>query len=140
MFCRSLFLLLYFFFWQLCCLFFFDVGVRITPLLSSSLLNIAPLRGSITTNEKKQKTWVLSRPGGLCIFNDSTNTYVHLVNEPYSAVNLAVTVPSLLLGFSCHDDLCGSDNFSIILESLNSSVGERPTRYKLDKVDWPLYE
>ena len=39
-----------------------------------------------------------------------------------------------------HDSLCGSDNFPIILESLNSTVGERPTRYKLDKVDWPLYE
>jgi hypothetical protein len=34
----------------------------------------------------------------------------------------------------------GSDHFHIILESLNSTVGERPTRYKFDKADWPLYE
>ena len=37
-------------------------------------------------------------------------------------------------------DLYGSDHFPIILESLHSTVGERPTRYKFDKADWPLYE
>jgi hypothetical protein len=39
-------------------------------------------------------------------------------------------VSSLLLDFSwkVHDDLCGSDHFPIILESLHSTVGERPTR------------
>jgi len=39
-----------------------------------------------------------------------------------------------------HDDLCGSDHFPIILESLNSTIGERPTRYKFDKADRTLYE
>jgi hypothetical protein len=67
------------------------------------------------------------------------------VNGSYSAIvlsRLTVTDPSLLLDFSwkVHDDLCGSDHFPIILESLNSTVGERPTRYKFDKADWPLYE
>jgi hypothetical protein len=39
-----------------------------------------------------------------------------------------------------HDDLCGSDHFPNIIESLHSTVGERPTRYKFDKADWPRYE
>jgi len=30
--------------------------------------------------------------------------------------------------------------FSIILESLNSTVDERSTRYNIDKPDWSLYE
>jgi hypothetical protein len=37
MFGRSLFVLVYFFFWPLCCLFFFELGLLITPLVSSNL-------------------------------------------------------------------------------------------------------
>jgi hypothetical protein len=44
------------------------------------------------------------------------------------------------LNWKVHDDLCGSDHFPIIIESLHSTVGERPTRYKFDKADWPRYE
>ena len=67
------------------------------------------------------------------------------MNGSYSAIvlsRLTVTDPSLLLDFSwkVHDDLCGSDHFPIILEYLHSTVGERPTRYKFDKADWPRYE
>jgi len=75
-------------------------------------------------------------------FNNGTDIYLHPGNGSYSAIDLIVADPSLLLEFSwkVHDDLCGNDHFPIILESLNSTVGERPTRYKFDKVDWPLYE
>jgi hypothetical protein len=55
----------------------------------------------------------------------------------YSAIDLTVTDPSLLLDFSwkVHDDLCRSGHFPIILESLNYTIGERPTRYNFDKAD-----
>ena len=36
MFCSSLFFLVSFFFWPLCCVFFFDLGILITPLVSSN--------------------------------------------------------------------------------------------------------
>ena len=79
---------------------------------------------------------------GLCIFNDGADTYFNPGNESYSAIGLTVTDPFFLLDFSwkVHDDLYESDHFPIILESLHSTVGERPTRYKFDKADWPLYE
>ena len=78
---------------------------------------------------------------GLCIFNDGTDTYLHPGNGSYSAIDLTVTDQSLLdFSWKFHDDLCGSDHFPIILESLHSTVGERPTRYKFDKADWPRYE
>ena len=79
---------------------------------------------------------------GLCIFNNGTDTYLHPGNGFYSAIDLTVADPSLLLEFSqkVHDDLCENYHFPIILESLNSTVGERPTRYEFDKADWPLYE
>ena len=77
---------------------------------------------------------------GLCIFNDGTDTYLHPGNGSYSAIDVAD--PYLLLDFSwkVHDDLWGSHHFPIILESLNSTMGEKPTRYQFDKADWPLYE
>jgi hypothetical protein len=101
-----------------------------------------PLCGSKTTTDKGKKREDFLSQEGLCIFNDGTDTYLHPGNWSYSAIDLTVTDPSLLLDFSwkVHDDLCGSDHFPIILESLNSTVGERPTRYKFDKADWPLYE
>jgi hypothetical protein len=51
------------------------------------------------------------------------------VSDIYLAIDLTVTDPLLLLDFSrkVHDVLCGSDNFAIILENLNSTVRERPT-------------
>ena len=96
------------------------------------------LWGSKTTTDKDKTLADIFSQEGLCIFNDGTDTYLHPVNGSYSAIDLTVTDPSLLLDFSwkVHDDLCGRDHFPIILESLNSTVGERPTRYKYDKADW----
>ena len=37
---------------------------------------------------------------GLCIFNDGTDTYLHPGNGSYSAIDIYVTDPSLLLDFS----------------------------------------
>ena len=104
-----------------------------------------PLWGSKTTTDKGKKLKDFLSQEGLYIFSDGTDTYLHPVNGSYSAIvlsRLTVTDPSLLLDFSwkVRGDLCGSDHFPIILESLNSTVGERPTRYKFDKADWPLYE
>ena len=97
-----------------------------------------PLWGSKTTTDKGKKLEDFLSQEGLCIFNDGTDTYLHPCNGFYSAIDLTVTDPSLLLldfSWNVHDDLCGSDHFPIILESLHSTVGERPTRYKFDKAD-----
>jgi hypothetical protein len=101
-----------------------------------------PLWGSKTTTDKGKKLEDFLSQEGLCIFNDGTDTYLHPGNGSYSAIDLTVTDPSLLLDFSwkVHDDLCGSDHFPIIRESLHSTVGERPTRNRFDKADWPRYE
>jgi len=42
--------------------------------------------------------------------------------------------------FDVYSFILCSQHFPIILEILHSTVGERPTRYKFDKADWPLYE
>ena len=101
-----------------------------------------PLWASKTTIDKDKNLEGFLSNEGVCIFNDGTDAYLHPGSGSYSAIDLTVTDSSLLLDFSwkVHDDLCGSDNFPIILESLNSTVGDKPTRYKFDKADCPLYE
>jgi endonuclease/exonuclease/phosphatase family metal-dependent hydrolase len=90
-----------------------------------------PLWGSTTTTDKGKKLKDFLSQEGSCIFNDGTDTYLHPGNGSYPAVDLTVTGPSPLLDFSWNvpDDLCGSEHYPIILESLNSTLGERPTRY-----------
>ena len=114
-----------------------------TPFIIMSHFNGHNLLwGSKTTTDKGIQLEDFISQERLCIINDGTDTYLHHGNGFHSAIDLTVTYPSLLLDFSwkVHDDLCGSDHFPIILESLYSTVGERPTRYKFDKADWPLYE
>ena len=84
--------------------------------------------------------WVVKQPPtmaknvlsqkGLCILNNDNDTYLHLENGSYSAIDLTVTDPSLILDFSLkvHTDLCGGYHFPIILENLNFTVSEIPTR------------
>ena len=52
--------------------------------------------------------------------------YLHPGNVSYSAIELTVTDPSLLLEFSwkVHGVLCRSDQFPITLEILSSTIGK----------------
>jgi hypothetical protein len=58
------------------------------------------LWGSKTTTDKGKKLEDFLSQEGLCIFNDGTDTYLHPGNGSYSAIDLTVTDPSLLLDFS----------------------------------------
>ena len=101
-----------------------------------------PMWGSTLLNDKGKKVEDLLNQEGLCIFNDGADTYLHPGNGSYSAIDLTICDPSLLLDFSwrVHDDLCGSDHFPIIIENLFPSSSKRPSRWKFDKANWPLFE
>ena len=89
-----------------------------------------PIWGSNTVNDKGKKVEALLNKESLCIFNDGSDTYLHPGNGSYSAIDLSICDPSLLLDYSwrVHDDLCGSDHFPIILENLFPSSCERVAR------------
>ena len=80
-----------------------------------------PLWGTKSTNDKGKNLKDFISQEGLCILIDNTDAYLHPGNGYYSAIDLTVTDPSLLLDFAwkVYDDRCGSDHFLIILESLN---------------------
>jgi hypothetical protein len=59
-----------------------------------------PLWDSKTTNDKGKKLEDFISQEGLCIFNNGTDIYLHPGNGSYSAIDLTVADPSLLLEFS----------------------------------------
>ena len=59
-----------------------------------------PLWDSKTTNDKGKQMEDFICEEGLCIFNNGTDTYLHPGNGSYSAIDLTVAAPSLLLEFS----------------------------------------
>ena len=55
----------------------------------------------------------------LLLYNNKSYTYLHPGTGTYSAINLILADASIFLDYSwkVHDDTCGSDHFSIILEN-----------------------
>ena len=71
-----------------------------------------------------------------CILNDGSNTYLHPGHGFYSSIDLTIVDPSLLIDFNwfVHDDLCGSDHFSISVNTNDrfenyskNGIVEKPT-------------
>jgi hypothetical protein len=61
------------------------------------------LWGSKTTTDKGKKLEDFISQEGLCIFNDGTDTYLHPRNGSYSAIELSVTDPFLLIRLKVFD-------------------------------------
>jgi hypothetical protein len=61
------------------------------------------LWGSKTTTDKGNKLEDSISQEGLCIFNDGTDTYLHPGNGSYSAIELTVTDPFLLIRLKVFD-------------------------------------
>ena len=57
-------------------------------------------------------------------------------------MDLSICYPTLLLDYEwkVHDDLCGSDHFSIFLNNIAPQLEEPITRWKLTKADWPSFK
>lgn len=59
----------------------------------------------------------------LCLFNDTSHTYLHPANGNHTSLDLAICHPSIFLDFEWNvgDDLCGSDHFPILLKGVATS-------------------
>ena len=74
----------------------------------------------------------------LCFLNDGSYTYLHPGYGTYTAIDLTITQPNLLLDFSWRvlDDLCGSDHFPIVVKHQGPAIGGREPGWRLKKADW----
>ena len=100
-----------------------------------------PLWGSISTNDKGKKIEDFIANNNLSLFNDGSDTYLHPGSGTYSAIDLSITDPSILNDFqwSVHSDMCGSDHFPIVLESIVQAPEEHYPRWKFSKADWGTF-
>ena len=73
----------------------------------------------------------------LCVLNNSSVTSIHPAKGSTSALNLSVCGPSLLLDYewSRHDDMCGSDDFPVILTATGDDEDPSLNRWNLGGAD-----
>ena len=71
-----------------------------------------------------------------CILNNKSNTYLNPFTDSYSAIDLSLCDPvsHMDYGWKVHNDLCGSDHFPLILESLQPLHEDRLPHWKINKV------
>ena len=77
----------------------------------------------------------------LCFMNDKSYTYLHPATGNFSSLDLSLCHPSLLLDFDwmVSEDQHGSDHLPVIIESVNTSMKDHNSKWKLNKRNWELH-
>ena len=96
--------------------------------------------GSKKIDKKDKVIESLLNQHQLCMYNNKSNTYLHLATGTYSAIDLSICDPSLFLYYNwkVHDDTCGSDHFPILLENTTDELSKRTPRERLTEMDLKL--
>ena len=79
----------------------------------------------------------------LVLLNTGASIHFSLGNDSYSAIDLSLASPVVapLIDWQVNDDLCGSDHFPIILESLQLYTAPRKLpHWHLKRADWRKHE
>lgn len=99
---------------------------------------ILPFVEVITVYPRGQMLEHLFSTMNLCILNNGSVTYIHPASGSTSALDLSVCSPSLVLDYewSTHDDLCGSDHFSVTLTATGNDEDPSLNRWNFGKADW----
>ena len=97
-----------------------------------------PIWGGNKLDEKGKTVEDFIAGRALCILNDGSHTYLHPGYGTYSAIDLTIADPELLLDskWSVWEDLCGSDHFPIVVRYDTPQKGDREQRWRLKKADW----
>ncbi|KAG1663708.1 RNA-directed DNA polymerase from mobile element jockey [Nymphon striatum] len=100
------------------------------------------LWGSRVTNPRGRTIEDIILHNNLCLFNDTSMTYLDLSAGTYSALDLTLCHPSLLQDFTwmVDGDLHTSDHFPIHVKGNGPPIKGRPQRWKLHKADWTMFK
>ncbi|KAG1713961.1 RNA-directed DNA polymerase from mobile element jockey [Nymphon striatum] len=100
------------------------------------------LWGSRVTNPRGRTIENIILHNNLCLFNDTSMTYLDLSAGTYSALDLTLCHPSLLQDFTwmVDGDLHTSDHFPIHVKGNGPPIKGRPQRWKLHKADWTMFK
>ncbi|KAG1687441.1 RNA-directed DNA polymerase from mobile element jockey [Nymphon striatum] len=100
------------------------------------------LWGSRVTNPRGRTIENIILHNNLCLYNDTSMTYLDLSAGTYSALDLTLCHPSLLQDFTwmVDGDLHTSDHFPIHVKGNGPPIKGRPQRWKLHKADWTMFK
>ena len=89
--------------------------------IKSKILNLSQILVFISQSNRVKKRTDLEKvinSNNLCILNNQSPTYLNPSNGSYSTIDITLSDPSGCMDYSwkVHDDPCGCDHFSIILE------------------------
>ena len=99
------------------------------------------LWGCKNTNQKGKNLETFINNNNLCFYNNKSPTYLCPFSGSYSAIDLSLSDPSILIDFSWKvlKDTHGSDHFPICLQ--NSELrDEHPKRWSLNKANWEKFQ
>ncbi|GFY79718.1 hypothetical protein TNIN_393281 [Trichonephila inaurata madagascariensis] len=104
-------------------------------LIHTSLQTVAQCRGKVVET--------LLTELDLTLLNDGSNTYFHSPTQLFSAIDLSICSPSLLLDltWSVLGNPLGSDHFPVIISYVTpiACATLRQPRWKIDQADWETF-
>ncbi|KAG1677309.1 RNA-directed DNA polymerase from mobile element jockey [Nymphon striatum] len=100
------------------------------------------LWGSRVTNPRGRTIENIILHNNLCLYNDTSMTYLDLSAGTYSALDLTLCHPSLFQDFTwmVDGDLHTSDHFPIHVKGNGPPIKGRPQRWKLHRADWTMFK
>ncbi|GFU43948.1 putative tick transposon [Trichonephila clavipes] len=105
------------------------------------LENISYSEAKETGEEKSSKSFLQNLTSTL--LNDGSNTYFHSPTQSFSAIDLSICSPSLLLNltWSVLDNPLGSDHFPVVISYATpiACASIRQPRWKFDQADWETF-
>ena len=93
--------------------------------------------GCRSTNHKGQTLENIINNNNLCLFNKKSPTHLDPSSATYSAIDLTLCDTKLFLDFTwtVYDNICGSNHFPIVPESLHPQDDDLPW-WRLNKANW----
>ena len=78
----------------------------------------------------------------LCIFNDTSTTYLHPASGPDPSIDLSLCDTDLYSDYTwmVNEDIRSSDHYPIIIQSNSSVAEERVQHWRLHRADWEAFQ
>lgn len=98
--------------------------------------------GGKQTNTKGRRTEEFIYNNNLCLLNDGSSTYLHPGYGTYSAIDLTLCEPEVIIDFSWQvwKDLCGSDHYLLIITFIEEDIQQDTPRWQLEKANWYVFQ
>ena len=79
------------------------------------------------------------RENNVCLLNDGSYTYLHPATGTFTAIELSLCSPNILMEIMVESDSYGSDHFPIILK-IGVSLPDALPRWNLNRTDWVQFD